>query len=136
MPKTSMPDRFDSVAAWVTQAQGVMGLAHWDVTLSRDNASEDAWADIEPHSQATNATLRLGREFFTLPPVRQRAYLTHELVHLGLCRVDQMVDTLEDANGAVWWSGFSPNFDNELERAVDWVANILAPRLPLPEFPK
>lgn len=134
--KPPAPDRFKAVAEWVTKAQGVMTLGQWVVTVSPDNAAEDAWADIEPHHQALTATLRLGREFFTLSPERQRLVLAHELTHLGLCRVDHMVDTLEDTNGAVWWSAWNPNFENELERAVEWVAVMVAQLLPMPRFSK
>lgn len=123
-------DRTDIVAHWVASVLPMLRLSHWQVRVSDDAAPDDAHADTSPHSQATTATIRLGASFWSLNAEEQRAVLTHELVHLVLCRLDQMSDALEDSLGSVGWSVWRPLWEDEHERATDAVALLLAPHLP------
>jgi hypothetical protein len=74
--------------------------------------------------------MRLGSTFWQLSAEEQRNTLVHELVHLLLCRVDQLSDSLEDTLGAVGWSLWRPIWEDEHERAVETVALLLSPQLP------
>ena len=130
MIKSRNDDRTDSVAEWVALALPLLSLSHWTVRVSDDAAPDDAHADTSPHSQATTATIRLGASFWTQSAEEQRNTLAHELVHLLLCRVDQMSDALEETLGSAGWSVWRPLYENEHERAVDAIALLLAPHLP------
>ena len=123
-------DRTDQVSEWVASVLPALSLSHWLVRVVEDAAPDDAHADTSPHSQANTATVRLGASFWTLPADEQRSTLTHELVHLLLCRIDQMSDTLEDTLGSTGWAVWRPLWENEHERAVDAISLLLAPHLP------
>jgi hypothetical protein len=130
MNKSRNDDRTDRVVEWVATALPLLSLSHWTVRVSDDAAPDDAHADTAPHSQANTATIRLGASFWAQSAEEQRNTLTHELVHLLLCRVDQMSDALEETLGSAGWSLWRPLYENEHERAVDAVALLLSPHLP------
>lgn len=137
MPKTPAPrDRLAAVSEWVEEALPLLGLSGWRVVVSKAPSDQDAWAEIEPHAQATDAELFVGWDLNQQSPERVREVLTHELVHLIVCRADQTVEALEDSLGKLAWATFEPQFTNANERAVDHLARILAPLLPLPNIPK
>ena len=133
MPRKSF-DRFDALHEWIKDAQAFMNIAHWEVSVQRDAAELDAWADIAPHSQALTADLRVSHDFWKQTPEKQRAVLTHELTHLIMAHADRTIDNLEDTLGKLAWSAFSPQYEDASERATEHVALIIAQQLPLPEF--
>lgn len=133
MPK---PDKWGALDAWLANAQRVLGLSGWTVTVLRDAADVTAWADIEAHSQANTADLRLAHDFWRQSAVRQRLVLTHELIHLVTSRVDRMVDTLEEPIGKLAFAVFEPQYSDATERMVEHLATVIAPTLPLPSLPK
>lgn len=130
------PDKWIALDAWIGNAQRVLGLSGWVVTVLRDAADVTAWADIEPHSQANTADLRLAHDFWRQPAVRQRLVLTHELIHLITSRVDRMVDTLEEPIGKLAFAVFEPQYSDATERMTEHLATVIAPMLPLPSLPK
>ena len=122
--------RSERISAWINDARALLGLSTWRIVISLDAAESDAWADIEPNHHADSATLRLANDFWKQPPDKQREILAHELLHLVVCRQDQLVENLEDALGKVAWSVFEPQYDDATERTVDNLARIIAPMLP------
>lgn len=129
-------DRWDEVEAYVAELQTALNVAHWKITIARDASDVDAWADINPHEQNHTAELRLSHDFWRQSPEMQREVLTHEMLHLVTARLDQTVEALEDAMGKVVWAVFEPQFENAAERTVDHLARVIAPTIPLPDFPK
>ena len=129
-------DRWDDLEAYVADLQAALNVAGWKVTIARDASDVDAWADINPHEQNATAELRISHDFWRQTPEMQREVLTHEILHLVTARLDQTVEALEDALGKVVWSVFERQFENATERTVDHLAKVIAPSLPLPEFPK
>ena len=132
----SKADRHDALRAYLDEARRLLGLTEWRVTVSRDAADLEAWADIDPHTQANSAELRVSADFWRQTPERQRAILAHELTHLITCRADQVVDHLEEPLGKLAWSVFAPQYETVAEQAVDRVSLLLAPLLPLPRLPR
>jgi hypothetical protein len=132
----SRRDKWALLDDWLTDAQQVLQLAHWTLSVARDASDVDAWADIDPHAQNLTAELRLSHDFWRQPPDRQRLVLTHELLHLACSRTDRVVETLEDALGKVAWAVYSPQYEDASERMIDHLASVIAQQLPLPEFPK
>ena len=129
-------DKFAVLKAWVTEAQTVMGLDHWEVTIIEAASDVDAWADIEAHPQAPTADLRVSFDFWKQAPEKQRLILTHELMHLVVSRYARTAENLEDALGSIAWSVIEPQLEDAEERAVEHMARIVAPYLALPNFPK
>lgn len=129
-------DRHKAVEAWIADAILLLGLESWEITILRDAADLSAHADIDPAPQRWTADLRLAHDFFTQSAERQRLILTHELVHLITARADQVVENLEEPLGKIAFALFEPNFVDASERSVEHLAKIIAPFLPLPEFPR
>jgi hypothetical protein len=136
MPKTTHIDRLQAVSQWVEEALPVLGLTGWRVIVSKAPSSQDAWAEIEPHSQSQEAELFVAWDLGKQAPEKVREVLTHELVHLITARSDRMVDALEDSLGKLAWSVFEPQWEDATERTVDHIARLLAPGLPLPKLTK
>jgi len=129
-------DRWDDLEAYIAALQTALNVANWKVTIARDASDVEAWADINPHEQNATAELRISHDFWRQTPEMQRDVLVHEVLHLVTARLDQTVEALEDAMGKVLWAVFEPQYENATERAVDHLAKIIAPSIPLPNFPK
>ena len=128
-------NRWDALDTWIEDALVALNLPQWQVTVIRDAADVEAWADIAAHSQADTADLRLSHDFWKQESTKQREVLTHELLHLVTCRADQVVEALEETMGKIGWAVFEPQYENAAERSVEHLAKLLATSLPLPEFP-
>ena len=129
-------DKFAALRAWVAEAQTVMGLDHWEVTIVEAASDVDAWADIEPHAQQPTADLRVAFDFWKQEPEKQRLILTHELLHLVLARYARISENLEDSLGKLAWAVIEPQLEDGEERTIEHLARIIAPYLSLPAFPK
>jgi len=129
-------DRWDDLEAYVADLQAALNVAHWKVNIAREASDVDSWADINPHEQNLTAELRVSHDFWKQTPEQQREVLCHEILHLVTARLDQTVEALEDAMGKVLWAVFELQYENATERAVDHLARVLAPTIPLPDFPK
>jgi hypothetical protein len=129
-------DKFTALRAWVAEAQTVMGLDHWEVTIVEAASDVDAWADIEAHAQQPTADLRVAFDFWKQEPEKQRLILTHELLHLVLARYARISENLEDSLGKLAWAVIEPQLEDGEERTIEHLARIIAPYLSLPAFPK
>ncbi len=129
-------DKFAALRAWVAEAQAVMGLDHWEVTVIEAASDVDAWADIEAHAQQPTADLRVAFDFWKQEPEKQRLILTHELLHLVLARYARISENLEDSLGKLAWAVIEPQLEDGEERTIEHLARIIAPYLSLPAFPK
>lgn len=130
----SKQDKWDALKDWVVTAQRHLNIEQWDITIGQAAAESDAWADIMPHIQAESAELRLSHDFWHQTLDKQRAILTHELLHLITCRTDQVFESLEEPMGKVLFAVLEPQYDNASERAVDHIALLIAPILPMPTW--
>jgi hypothetical protein len=131
-----MPDKYDALEGYVAELQVALNITYWKITVVRDAADVEAWADINPHAQAETADLRVSHDFWKQTPEHQREILAHEMLHIVTARLDQTVESLEEAFGKVAWAVYEPQYVNATERVVDHIAKVLAPNLPLPAFPK
>jgi len=130
------PDKWTLLEDWLIESQSALGVADWKLNVVKDASDVDAWADIDPHSQNQTADLRVAHDFWRQEPEKQRLILTHELLHLVTCRTDRVVENLEEALGKVAWAVYEPQYTDATERMTEHLANITAPLLSLPEFPK
>lgn len=128
--------KWEALRAWLDDALVALNLTHWTLTIAEDAADVDAWADIEAHQQNQTADLRVAHDFWKQTPEKQRVILTHELVHLITCRHDQVIESLAEPLGKIAWAVFEPQHDDAAERTVEALAQIIAPQLELPAFPK
>ena len=133
MPKQ---DKFAQLKVWIIEAQTVLGLDHWEVTVVEAASDVAAWAVIEAHAQQPTADLRVSFDFWKQTSEKQRLILTHELMHLVVSRYARVTENLEDALGSLAWAVIEPQLEDAEERAVEHMARIVAPYLSLPNFPK
>ena len=136
MVAAAKPDRFDALEAYVAELQEALGITVWKITVVREASDVEAWADINPHSQAETADLRVSHDFWKQTPDHQREVLIHEMLHIVTARLDQTVESIEEAFGKVIWAIYEPLFEDATERVVDHLAKVIAPSVPLPVFPK
>jgi hypothetical protein len=129
-------DKFTVLRAWVAEAQTVMGLDQWEITIVEAASDVDAWADIEAHAQQPTADLRVAFDFWKQEPEKQRLILTHELLHLVLARYARISENLEESLGKLAWAVIEPQLEDGEERTIEHLARIIAPYLSLPAFPK
>ena len=129
-------DKFAVLKAWVSEAQTVMGLDHWEITIVEAASDVDAWADIDAHAQQPTADLRVAFDFWKQEPEKQRLILTHELLHLVLARYARISENLEESLGKLAWAVIEPQLEDGEERTIEHLARIIAPYLSLPAFPK
>ena len=136
MATAAKPDKYDALEGYVAELQVALNVTYWKITVVRDAADVEAWADINPHSQAETADLRVSHDFWKQTPDHQREVLIHEMLHIVTARLDQTVESIEEAFGKVIWAIYEPLFEDATERVVDHLAKVIAPWVPLPEFPK
>ena len=129
-------DKFTVLRAWVSEAQTVMGLDQWEITIVEAASDVDAWADIEAHAQQPTADLRVAFDFWKQEPEKQRLILTHELLHLVMARYARISENLEESLGKLAWAVIEPQLEDGEERTIEHLARIVAPYLSLPAFPK
>ena len=129
-------DKFTVLRGWVADAQVMLGVDSWELTIVEAASDVDAWADIDPQAQAPTADLRVSHDFWTQTPEKQRLILTHELLHLVLARYARVAETMEESLGKLAWAVLEPQLEDAEERATEHLARIIAPYLALPAFPK
>jgi hypothetical protein len=129
-------DKFTVLRGWVADAQVMLGVDSWEITIVEAASDVDAWADIDAQAQQPTADLRVSHDFWAQTPEKQRLILTHELLHLVLARYARVTETLEESLGKLAWAVLEPQLEDAEERATEHLARIIAPYLSLPNFPK
>jgi len=129
-------DKFTVLRGWVADAQVMLGVDSWEITIVEAASDVDAWADIDAQAQQPTADLRVSHDFWAQTPEKQRLILTHELLHLVLARYARVTETLEESLGKLAWAVLEPLLEDDEERATEHLARIIAPYLSLPNFPK
>ena len=129
-------DKFIALREWVAEAQVLLGVDSWELTIVEAASDVDAWADIDAHAQQPTADLRVSHDFWAQTPEKQRLILTHELLHLVLARYARISENLEESLGKLAWAVIEPQLEDGEERTIEHLARIIAPYLSLPAFPK
>lgn len=108
-------------------------LRDWEIELRREWSADDTYAMALSFHKENHLWVRISEGFDGHPAADRREWLIHELLHAHLSRIDRCVEHLSDAlpdNDAV--KIFTKHIDDEIEVAVQRLARILAPTLPLP----
>lgn len=127
--------QLDALQAWIDEAQPIMGLQGWKITAAAeppgvDAEDDDAYAGTYVFDNADTARIHLGDAFWEETVDEQRTTLAHEMVHIIVNRRadfarDRMTRETDRAT------------HRQLEEiAVENLARVIAPRLPLPKIPK
>lgn len=132
-----MSRRDEKFLAYLAQAQKTLGLTSWTIRRSEHTpADKDTAAEIEFTPARHDAAMRIGPTFWAATAEEQRYLTAHELVHVHLRRVNDVMESVEDVLGPAAYSILLKAYNNANEFATDALATVLADLLPLPRFPK
>ena len=120
---------------YISEAQQTLNLGQWKIELEDSPCEDDALAEIEVSENLWQARIRVAYSFFKEKPEEQRDTIVHELIHVHTAGIERSRDRMEKILGELAWPVFQASMENEVERAVDALAKIVAPTLPIPEFP-
>lgn len=133
--------RLDTVTPYVATLLRAMNLSHWKIVINEMKRGKDATVErdaetiavVTPLETRHVATLDLYPPFFAQrTPQLRRHTIVHELTHLLLADLQFAHLAGEDSIDSRDWVHLHRQFTVGLERAVDDVAAVLAPFLPLP----
>jgi hypothetical protein len=114
------------------QLQLLMRLDHWRVTIIDEPPPDCDNADVTWWEDKYRADMRLSDRFLRSAPEDQRYSLVHELLHLHLRGVALTSKGLRHHLSEAEFAWLDNRFEHEEELAVDALAELLAPFLPLP----
>jgi hypothetical protein len=121
---------------WIDQATVDIGLMHWIVKADRIIRRE-AFAGTFMRDGSDTARIALGSAYWDETPEEQRITLTHELLHIHLKRVRQVAqDGMASGRGRTARGIWTHHYDRAEELAVEQIARVIAPLLPLPTIPR
>ena len=123
-----------AVKNYIDRCAKILGLGHWQIKLSEQNAPEDSWADIEVSQNLYQATIRFSPDLWKEKATEIRRVVAHELIHCHYAGVERLVDTLEKPLGTAAFEIVSAVWDVESERGADSLSTVVAELLPLPTF--
>ena len=111
-----------------------MGLRDWTVSLAPDDfATEGAAADVLCLYGRKYLTIRLNRDFAERRLEQQRHWITHELVHAHLWSLDFTLNNASDHLPTAAFDLLQKCVNDNVEFAVDALAEVIAPHMPLPK---
>ena len=123
------------LAAWVRESADRMLLQHWTLRIWHEPPSDGAHADVRAPEGRVYASMRFDNAIFEESPADARNHLAHELSHVLLEGATQMVEY--DLKGALSDQAlalFTSAFHRQMEFAVDHLAHLLGPMLPMPPW--
>lgn len=122
---------------YVATLQPLMRLSHWEIIIHEDPPeNDDASASMTPHDHDWRAWLRLSDHYLDqLASNYQRLHMVHELTHLYFRGLDVAHTTLANGFAFAVWHIIDDRYSHEMELAVDGLATIIAPHMPLPAPP-
>lgn len=120
---------------WILELLHGCRLTEWTIRLAKDllPRDSDAAAQVRCIYGRKIAHIQLGPEWMASSPTERRHVMVHELIHCHLdaaCRF--MENELETLVGKPAALVAERGFNQDLEFAVDALAEALAPHLPLP----
>ena len=118
--------------SYIRDLQSRMLLGHWDLTLERKLDADDMEACTEFAGPRNFAWITLGNEWESKSRTLQRLVLVHELIHLHMHPLHAYKRlTARDMEDTAKWVLITGHRSHE-EFAVDQLARIIAPHMPLP----
>lgn len=121
------------VAPYVRFIADHMALKDWRIAIEIDPDLRDSLATVEPVPNRQYAILRVGEDFLGAPGEDQRHGIVHELVHLHMEGCRRTVASLVGAVTGPMLDLLQRNHDDQIEGAVDRLADSISKGLPTPE---
>jgi hypothetical protein len=130
--------RCAALEAYMRERARDIGLGDWTIVVLTEPA-EDEDEDSEVFLNVTidvgrRATVRAHERFWGRPREEHRHLAVHELCHLPAERCAEAFALVKTVLPARLIEPLKTAFENAEEHMVEWAAQQLAPRFPLPEF--
>lgn len=125
-------------SAYIAECQKRMLLADWNVVLARKPCAPGAAATVDARAPARHVLISLSENFDGFPRAGQRHAIVHELVHVHLAQLiggawrtlRRSYDGHQEDESVM--RVFLHSLSAPEEYAVDDLARIIAPTMPLP----
>lgn len=123
--------------AYVRSTADALGLKDWTFEVLADPCEDDCLAHVNPCEGRRVATICFSGDFRERKQVEQRETVVHELLHChhvaaaDIVRLD-LIKQLSQSTYDVLWFGFK----RQLEYMVDALASVVAPHLPVIDWPE
>ena len=124
------------IKSYVDSCKEIMGLGHWEITVSPESAPDDSWADIEVSTNLYHATIRFSPKLWDEKPEDVKRVVAHELIHIHQAGIERLVETLEKPLGSSSYELVATVWDVESERSADSLSKVLAQLMPEPKGKK
>jgi hypothetical protein len=123
------------IAAYTRQVADLMLLNQWTFRMLHEPPDDGVYASIRPSVGRYNAVMRVERATFTMDPQVARNTWTHEMLHPILEASCQMIEyDLRQVMSPPDHALFCAMYRRTLEFAVDHLASVLAPFMPMPPW--
>ena len=117
---------------YIQELAALLNLGQWKITISPLPPEDDALATCRVTSGQQLATIRIAQATIKADPEEQRATLLHELLHIHLWAIGEVVEHAFPALGTTAAGVLEAAHDLAAERAIDALALAIAPFFPLP----
>jgi hypothetical protein len=124
-------DDFEIIGQHTRLYANAMGLRDWEFEIMHGPSAPGCVATITVHDMRRYGQLRVCANFRALDSDVQRYALVHELVHPHLIEMDATVRDLQDELGVRLFAVAYSSYERAMERAVDALATVIAPTLPV-----
>lgn len=134
---TTLKPRDEAVLSeYLGRVGSLMGLGDWEFDVRWEQPPEDgAVASCAPIYVRRVAIFRFAPEVRRMDPAEVRLAVVHELIHPHLAEACEAVRSLDGALGSLVFPMVWSSYERGLERGVDALAALLAPSMPLVEWP-
>lgn len=122
---------------WFVEMSTALHLGHWMIRVPLETRpdNDDEAASVERIYGQNVAKIFLSDRFLLSSPEDQRETYTHELLHCHFRAIIEARDSLDELLGKPANTLFVQQMKTAEEWAVDAIARVLAPFLPLPPAP-
>lgn len=125
--------RRDYWAVYLRELANQMALRDWIVAIAKaPTPLDECFASVEMVSGKRYASVFLCKGWDKRDPVAQRKTLVHELLHVHWAGTNHTLKLANKNVDKLWFVNLIWTIDREEELAVDALAAVIAPFLPLP----
>ena len=125
------------LADYIIELASLLNLGQWTISVSPlPPESADALASCLVTSGQQHASIRLSQALIKADPEEQRSCLLHELIHIHLWPLGEVVEHAFPALGTTAAGVLEAAHDLANERATDALSLAIAPFFPLPPVKK
>lgn len=123
----------ETVIGYTRRLAALMGLGHWRIDFEIEPAPDDSVACIRVVRGQQRAILQVGKQYAAQSPEDARSTILHELIHVYLWPLDDLVDHVQPHVGTIAAALIEAQHELAVERATDALAVAIAPHFPLPQ---